>query len=157
MLFLNAEDLRALKLIERKARLEEMLRGGKAPFRYVEHFVAAGDAVLNSACRMDLEGIVSKRLDAPYRSGRGEAWVKSKCRQGHEVVIGGWTTTGDAFRSLLAGVYHGGALRYVGRIGTGFGRKTGDMLLSRLRKLEVTKSPFVGKGAPAPAAMRRRM
>jgi ATP-dependent DNA ligase len=60
--------------------------------------------VLLSACRMDLEGIVSKRLDAPYRSGRGETWTKSKCRAGHEVVIGGYTTTDGAFRSLIAGV-----------------------------------------------------
>jgi bifunctional non-homologous end joining protein LigD len=62
--------------------------------RYVDHFITAGDAVLQSACRMDLEGIISKRLDAPYRSGRGETWAKSKCRAGHEVVIGGYTTTG---------------------------------------------------------------
>jgi bifunctional non-homologous end joining protein LigD len=67
---------------------------------------------------MDLEGIVSKRLDAPYRSGRSESWGKSKCRQGHEVVIGGWTTTGDAFRSLIAGINRDGELVHVGRIET---------------------------------------
>ena len=78
----------------------------KAPanIRYVEHFGDAGAAVLQSACRMNLEGVVSKKTGAPYRSGRSDNWVKSKCRQGHEVVIGGWTTTGDAFRSLIAGV-----------------------------------------------------
>ena len=79
--------------------------------------------MLQSACRMSLEGIVSKRLDAPYRSGRGDSWVKSKCRAGHEVVIGGWTSEGERFRSLLVGVHRGTArtrLVHVGRVGTGF-------------------------------------
>ncbi len=99
LLFAEGEDLRALPLRERKARLEALLDGlkGKHPaLRYVEHFETAGDAVLQSACRMSLEGIVSKQLDAPYRSGRGGTWLKSKCRAGHEVVIGGWTTTGQS-------------------------------------------------------------
>ena len=61
--------------------------------RYVDHLAGAGDAVLQSACRMHLEGIISKRLSAPYRSGRTESWTKSKCRAGHEVVIGGWSGT----------------------------------------------------------------
>ena len=73
---------------------------------------------------MDLEGIVSKQLDAPYQSGRSESWGKSKCRQGHEVVIGGWTTTGENFRSLICGVNRDGELVHVGRVGTGFGRDT---------------------------------
>ena len=60
--------------------------------RFVEHFESGGDAVLASACRMHLEGIISKRLDAPYRSGRSETWTKAKCRGGQEVVIAGWTS-----------------------------------------------------------------
>ena len=67
-----------------------------------------------SACRMSLEGVVSKRLDAPYRSGRGDTWPKTKCRAGHEVVIGGWTVREGQLRSLLAGVHRGGRLSYVG-------------------------------------------
>ena len=59
---------------------------------------------------MSLEGIVSKRLDAPYRAGHGDAWTKAKCRAGHEVVIGGWTTTGTQFRSLIVGVFKAGKL-----------------------------------------------
>ena len=120
--------------------------------RYVDHFVTAGDAVLQSACRMDLEGIVSKRLDASYQSGRSETWAKSKCRQGHEVVIGGWTTTGEAFRSLIAGVNRDGELVHVGRIGTGYGRAVIDKLLPRLKALETDENPFHGKGAPKKAA-----
>ena len=89
LLFERDEDLRPLPLSERKTRLQASMEGTPANLRFVEHFVTAGDAVLQSACRMDLEGIVSKRLDAPYRSGRLETWAKSKCRAGHEVVIGG--------------------------------------------------------------------
>ncbi len=151
-LFAGAEDLRPLPLTERKQRLKRALAKAAANIRYVDHFVAAGDAVLQSACRMDLEGIVSKRLDAPYRSGRSETWAKSKCRAGHEVVIGGWTTTGAAFRSLIAGVYRDGDLAHVGRIGTGFGRDTVERIMPRLKALEVDASPFAGKGAPRKAA-----
>jgi len=152
LLFDATDDLRDLPLTDRKARLKALLEGATATLRYVDHFVTAGDAVLLSACRMDLEGIISKRLDAPYRSGRSDSWVKSKCRQGHEVVIGGWTTTGEAFRSLLAGVYRGDHLVHVGRIGTGFGRDKVARLMPKLRALETDKSPFGGKGAPRAAA-----
>ena len=148
LLFADGEDLRALPLGERKARLKAELEGAGARLRYVDHFATGGDAVLKSACRMDLEGIVSKRLDAPYQSGRGETWLKSKCRQGHEVVIGGWTTTGEAFRSLIAGVYRDGRLIHVGRVGTGFGRETVKRLLPRLKALASDLSPFAGAGAP---------
>ena len=151
-MFEGDADLRALPLSERKQRLRETLSGAPVNIRYVDHFVTAGDAVLSSACRMDLEGIVSKRLDAPYQSGRGDSWGKSKCRQGHEVVIGGWTTTGDAFRSLIAGVHRDGELVHVGRIGTGFGRAVVDRILPRLRALETKPSPVHGKGAPKAAA-----
>jgi len=146
--FAGGKDLRALPLSERKAGLKDFIGPDSNTIRYVEHFVTAGDAVLQSACRMELEGIISKRLDAPYQSGRTDAWVKSKCRQGHEVVIGGWTTTGDAFRSLIAGVYRDGQLVHVGRIGTGFGRATVDRILPKLQALETAKSPFAGALAP---------
>ncbi len=147
-MFDGATDLRDLPLTERKSRLKAKMAKAPAILRYVEHFVVAGDAVLQSACRMDLEGIVSKRLDAPYRSGRGDSWAKSKCRHGHEVVIGGWTMRGDAFRSLIAGVYRDGQLAHVGRIGTGFGQAKVAALLPKLRAIETDTNPFSGKGAP---------
>src|SRR5580698_8945562 len=96
-LFDQGEDLRQRPLSERKARLKAMLGKLRGPaaqrIRYVEDFETGGDAVLRSACKMSLEGIVSKRIDAPYRSGRADSWTKAKCRAGHEVVIGGWSTT----------------------------------------------------------------
>jgi bifunctional non-homologous end joining protein LigD len=111
LLFENGDDLRDQSLRDRKARLKAMFAGfGRARaaiLRYADHFESAGDAVLSSACRMSLEGIVSKPLDAPYVSGRGGGWLKSKCRAGQEVVIGGWTSEGSRFRSLLVGVRRG--------------------------------------------------
>src|SRR5512140_3966620 len=122
LLFIGGEDLRGLPLRDRKARLKAQFAKSKLPrtLRYVDHFETAGDAVLRSACLMHLEGIVSKRLDAPYTAGRGTDWTKAKCRGGHEVVIGGWTSEGGRLRSLLAGVHRGKRLVYIGRIGTGF-------------------------------------
>jgi bifunctional non-homologous end joining protein LigD len=151
LLFDGLEDLRDLPLSQRKDRLAARVDGAGPTLRYVDHFITAGDAVLLSACRMDLEGIVSKRLDAPYRSGRGETWTKSKCRAGHEVVIGGYTTTNGAFRSLIAGVNRDGKLLHIGRIGTGFGREKVAVILPRLKALEISKSPFEGKEGPSRA------
>ena len=144
-MFAGDEDLRPLPLSDRKARLKASLEGAPANIRLVDHFTLAGDAVLQSACRMDLEGIVSKRLDAPYQSGRAATWTKAKCRAGHEVVVGGYTTTGGAFRSLIAGVHRGGKLVHVGRIGTGFGRKTVEAILPKLKALQTDRSPFADK------------
>lgn len=138
----GGEDLRPLPLAERKARLQALIGEGTARLRYVEHFTQAGEAVLSSACRMDLEGIISKDLDSPYESGRSTTWTKSKCRAGHEVVIGGWTQTGSAFRSLIAGVFKDGKLVHVGRIGAGFGKDKVARMLPKLKALEIDKSPF---------------
>jgi bifunctional non-homologous end joining protein LigD len=152
LLFVDHEDLRGLPLLDRKARLRALLdrhHDKKHPLiRYVEHFETGGDAVLQSACRMSLEGIVSKRLNAPYRSGRGASWTKTKCRAGHEVVIGGWSETNGRFRSLLVGVNRGEHLIYVGRVGTGYGQQTVSRILPRIKAQEAKESPFGGKNAP---------
>jgi bifunctional non-homologous end joining protein LigD len=102
-------DLRPQPLSDRKARLQTLLAdhgsGDAARIRFVKHLETGGDAVLKSACRLALEGIVSKRLDSPYRSGRTDSWTKAKCRAGHEVVGGGWTTTnGNSALCWLASI-----------------------------------------------------
>ena len=150
LLFVEGEDLRRLTLRERKAALKTLLdeRDDLPLVRYVEHFETAGDAVLQSACRMNLEGIISKRLDATYRSGRTGDWTKSKCRAGHEVVIGGYTQEGGHFRSLIVGVHRGDQLVHVGRVGTGFGRDKVQRLVPRLKALTTQDSPFTGANAP---------
>ncbi len=143
LLFSEGRNLQPQSLERRKAALKALMGEGRGDrIRFVDHFEAAGDAVLKSACSMELEGVVSKRLDAPYQSGRSESWTKAKCRAGHEVVLGGWTTTGEAFRSLIAGVYRDGKLIPVGRIGTGFGRGKVETLLPKLKAHAAETSPF---------------
>ncbi len=151
LLFAEGLDLRGLPLAERKDALRTLLaatQSKRQTLRYVDHFETGGDAVLQSACKMHLEGIVSKQLDAPYRSGRGNSWVKAKCRAGHEVVIGGWTQEGKKLRSLLAGVHRGEKLVYVGRVGTGFSEKVMRELLPRFKAVESKQSPFDKAGSP---------
>ena len=150
MLFAERADLRELRLLERKGHLKTYLEehADGVILRYVEHFETGGDALLKSACKLSLEGIVSKAVDAPYVSGRSDTWTKSKCRAGHEVVIGGWSTTEGKFRSLLVGVNRGSHFVYVGRVGTGYSASKIEALLPRLKAVTAAKSPFTGVGAP---------
>jgi bifunctional non-homologous end joining protein LigD len=151
LLFAGREDLRTLPLAERKGRLKALLESADAsdPLRYLEHLESDARSVFASACKMGFEGIVSKQLNAPYRSGRTGSWTKAKCRAGQEVVIGGWTTEAGTVRSLLAGVYRNDKLAYVGRIGTGYGRRAAADLLPKLKRLTRATSPFTGDDAPA--------
>jgi bifunctional non-homologous end joining protein LigD len=151
LLFVDGTDIRGLPLGQRKQRLRQLLearKGNGKSIRYVEHFESGGDAILQSACKLALEGIVSKKLSAPYRSGRSEDWTKAKCRAGHEVVIGGWKTTNGKFRSLMAGVYRGDHLAYVGIVGTGFGQDKVRRIMPALKAAASNQSPFGGKNAP---------
>lgn len=152
LVFADGEDIRRVPLGERKARLKKLLeartKSKSKVIRYVEHFETGGDAILQSACKLSLEGIVSKKLDATYRSGRSENWTKAKCRAGHEVVLGGWKTTNGKFRSLMAGVYRGDHLAFVGMVGTGFGQDTVRRIMPALKAAASNKSPFGGKDAP---------
>ena len=153
LLFVQGEDIRQLPLSERKKRLKKFLGrlGGNAVIRYVDHVEADGESVLQSARELSLEGIVSKRSDSSYHSGRSGDWTKAKCRAGHEVVLGGWKTTGGKFRSLMAGVYRGGHLAFVGVIGTGFSQDVVKRLMPELKAAEATQSPFKGENAPRKA------
>ena len=148
LLHCDGEDLRGEPLRARKARLADLLEGAPSTIRYVEHFAADGAAVFASARDLGLEGIVSKRLDAPYRSGRTESWTKAKCRPAHEVVLGAWTDNGGKFRSLLGGVFRDGKLVYVGRIGTGFAAPVVKSLMPQLTAHARAKSAFDPKAAP---------
>jgi bifunctional non-homologous end joining protein LigD len=151
LLFDGAQDIRTQPLRERKARLEALLaRASERPrIRFVKHFSSGGEAVLNSACTMGLEGVVSKRLDAPYISERADSWLKSKCRGGQEVIAAARISEGaKAVRSLLAGVYREGRLVPVGRIGTGFSADKVELILPRLKAAETKTSPFAGGAVP---------
>jgi bifunctional non-homologous end joining protein LigD len=144
LLFLKGEDWRAAGLTTRKAELARLIARTKniPRLRYVEHFATDGATFLKSACRANLEGIISKRLDAPYRAGRGDLWTKEKCRGGQEVVIGGWWGGLSKLRSILIGAYKGKEFVYLGRIGTGFNGENSGPLLAALKKLKQPKSPF---------------
>ena len=156
LLFHRGQDLRQQSLVARKRALKGLLETAygrdQTEIRYVEHFESGGEAVLKSACRMSLEGIVSKQAAAPYASGRSDSWTKAKCRAGHEVVIGGWTSNGSQFRSLMAGVYRGNHLVYVGNVGTGYKADKVASLMPKLRAAASKINPFGGRGAPGKKA-----
>ncbi|MDP3255121.1 MAG: DNA ligase D [Bosea sp. (in: a-proteobacteria)] len=148
-LHLDGQDLRADPLIARKGRLEDLLRGADeaGPLRYSEHFIEPGQTMLRHACRMGLEGVISKRADAPYRSGRGRDWVKSKCTLRQEFVIAGYVPSegsGRELGSILAAYHEDEALKPAGRVGTGFTRASAAALKQRLDTLRSEASPFEG-------------
>jgi bifunctional non-homologous end joining protein LigD len=145
-------DLRGEALEARKQALRKRVPAKAPVLRFLEHFPAPGGAVLASACRLSMEGIVSKRRDAPYVAGRGETWTKAKCRGRDEFVVGGFTRglRGNGLGALLAGAWRGGRLAYLGRIGTGFSADPAADLLRRLAKLQRRGSPFAG---PQPAKL----
>ncbi|HET9923855.1 MAG TPA: DNA ligase D [Methylomirabilota bacterium] len=154
LLFLDGRDLRLEPLLARKKELARLLEGRRGALRYSEHFDEPGQKVYERACRMALEGIVSKRKQAPYTAGRGQAWLKVKCVARQEFVIGGYTDPEGArveFGSLLLGVHEpDGRLVYAGRVGTGFSRATLAALGKRLRKLGQRGSPFAADGPRPP-------
>jgi bifunctional non-homologous end joining protein LigD len=149
LLFLNGRDFRNEKLSRRKQALEQLLTSKPlAHYRYVDHFAVEGETMLESACKSGLEGIVSKRIDAPYRSGRSDLWTKEKCRGGQEIVIGGWWGGPSKLRSLLVGAWRGDDFIYMGRIGTGFNSENSGPLLKALNRIKRAKSPFTAGEKP---------
>ena len=148
LMHLDGMDLRGAALAERKALLQPLLAEAPDTLRYSDHFAESGDMVLQHACRLSLEGIVSKLADSPYRAGRGKAWVKSKCSARQEFVIGGYvpsTVSPKLIGSLVLGVHQGGTLRHVGRVGTGFSAAVAADLFRRLEPMTRKTSPFDGK------------
>ncbi len=151
LLRLNGEKLEALPLEERKARLKKLVGARKTGrIRFSEHIEGSGNAFFAEACRAGLEGIVSKRRDQPHRPGRHGGWVKTKCVQRQEFVIGGFTDP-EGMRAglgaLLIGYYEGRRLAFSGKVGTGFTQKLALELRARLDRLEQKTCPFT----PPPA------
>jgi bifunctional non-homologous end joining protein LigD len=150
LLYRDGRDLRAAPLLERKALLQRLVaHRGKASIderiRYSEHWIGGAKKLLDEACKAGLEGIVAKRIDEPYRSGRGRSWLKIKCVRRQEFVIGGFTDPAGAragFGALLGVHDANGALRYAGKVGTGFDDQTLHDLHCLLRKHERPSMPF---------------
>ncbi len=141
----EGEDLRPLPLRERKARLRRALEFA-GPVRFNPHRNGRhGEELYREACRKGLEGVIAKRADSPYLGGRSRDWLKLKCHAEQELVIGGYTAPKGSrteFGALLVGYHEDGALRYAGKVGTGFGHDTLRGLGARLRELERDESPF---------------
>ena len=158
LLELDGKDLRKQPLAERKEKLRRLLGARPpAPLLYSDHIVGAGDKAFAHACELKLEGIISKKADAPYRSDRAKTWLKSKCGMEQEFVIIGWTPSDKPkrpFRSLLVAVNDEGELRYAGRVGSGFDDDTLDDLGAQLKRYERKKSP--AEGVPLEIARRAR-
>jgi bifunctional non-homologous end joining protein LigD len=149
LLHLNDESCGDEPTVERKARLAELLKNQKAdsPLSYSDHFVEPGEVMLAHACRMGLEGIISKRADVSYSSGRTPDWIKSKCTLRQEFIIIGYlpsAATGRGLRSILVAYQENGKLKYGGRVGTGFSQKSGDDLKRKLDRLKLKASPVPG-------------
>lgn len=156
--FYEGHDLRGLPLEERKALLAEVVSQAPAgeTVRYSDHIRGQGEHVADRACRLALEGIVAKRARAPYREGRSPAWVKVKCLDRQEFVVGGWTEPSGSrqgFGALLLGWYdEEGRLRYAGRVGTGFGTASLARIRQLLDEAAADRPPF----ADLPAGQRRK-
>ena len=156
LLHLDGRDLTMLPLTERKDKLKVLLAKSKqSVLRYSEHFAVDGAEMYKQACAKGLEGIVSKRADAPYVAGRQKTWIKVKCSLRQEFIIVGYSGAKSGERALGAlylGYRKDGALRYAGKAGTGFTMKSARELVERLRKIEsarpiLTRAETGGMGA----------
>jgi bifunctional non-homologous end joining protein LigD len=140
---IDGEDLSHLPTIERKGRLASLVGEGSPPtILYAEHIVGHGEKLFEAMCSAGQEGIISKRADAPYRSGRTKSWRKIKCTYRQEFVILGWSESdkkGRGFRALLLGVYEEGKLRYAGKVGTGFSNQVQHDLLERFERIAAAR------------------
>jgi bifunctional non-homologous end joining protein LigD len=147
ILFHSGYDLREAGLVERRALLAKVLsESASSQVLFSEEFVTGGSDILRSACSLGLEGIIGKRADAPYVSGRSLNWIKLKCIQRQEFVVVGYTESkgqGRGIGALLLGVYDAaGHLQYAGRVGTGFDNKTANTLKEKLSLLAADQTPL---------------
>lgn len=147
--YVAGHDLRSAPLHARRSVLKRLLAGSSSRrVRFSAAFEAAAQSVLASACKLGLEGVIAKRRSSTYRSSRSADWVKLKCSQRQEFVIGGYTTPQGGrtgFGALLLGVNDAqGELRYAGAVGTGFSERTLKDLESKLDASSRSTSPFAG-------------
>ncbi len=152
LMHLDGFDLRAAPLIERKRVLTELIREVGPPILYNDHMEEHGEAMFKNACALGLEGVISKRMDAPYRSGRGESWIKVKCVTRGTFIVVGFTPEG---KGLVAALHlarkEGRELVYVGKVGTGWSMEQSAKLRERLEKIEVDRPPVLVPGRPPKA------
>jgi bifunctional non-homologous end joining protein LigD len=151
VLYLDGYDTTGVPLRERKSLLKRAF-SFRDPLRFVQHRNKEGEAFFQEACRKGWEGIIAKDASAAYVHGRSKKWLKFKCVNRQELVIGGYTEPhGEriGFGALLVGYYDGHELVYAGKVGTGFDDETLRRLKKRLTSLERDRSPFAGDDLPA--------
>ena len=151
VLYLNGADTTKLPLLQRKELLAELLTNNAPKAKaqricFSEHFTVTDDSFFQNVCSLQLEGVVSKRADAPYHVGRSKIWLKTKCQKRQEFVIAGFTlpSTGAlGVGALLLGYYDDGKLEYSGRVGTGFTNASSRQIRTMLDKLRQKDNPYV--------------
>ncbi|CAN5801229.1 hypothetical protein BH09MYX1_BH09MYX1_52310 [soil metagenome] len=146
LLYASGKDTRAIPIEQRKEALASVV-SKDGLIRYSDHLEASGERVLARACKLGLEGIVSKRRGSSYAAGRGGDWQKTKCGARQEMIIGGFTDPKGGrsrFGALLVGTrdHRGGPLRYAGKVGTGFDDRTLEALWKKLTPLRKADTPF---------------
>jgi bifunctional non-homologous end joining protein LigD len=145
-LHLDGNDITGVPLETRKKILNRLIQNPHPSIRFSDSIQGSGPDVIDKACHLHLEGVVSKRRGSLYRPGRGMDWLKIKCEKREEFVIGGFTKPGGGrahFGALLVGTHdHAGNLVYAGGVGTGFNGETLSSLHHRMKKLVQTRSPF---------------
>ncbi|MGW8466107.1 DNA ligase D [Pseudomonas sp. CLCA07] len=147
--YLNGVDLREVPVEERRGALSTVLKFNQDPLlRFSDSFDEAPEALLNSACQMQMEGLIGKRLGSPYVSRRSSDWIKLKCKHRQEFVVVGYTDpkgSRNAFGALLLGLHDrdSGQLRYVGKVGTGFNETTLKRIYEQLKPLQAKKPSVV--------------
>ena len=145
ILYADGYDVTAVDLIGRKTVLQAAVTFA-SPVRFLTHRDTEGEAFYREACQQGLEGLIAKRRDSAYEHGRSPDWLKFKCINEQEMVIGGFTDPAGSrigFGALLLGYYEGGKLRYAGKVGTGFDTATLLRLHRRLQAREAKRSPFI--------------
>ena len=144
LLELGGEDLAKLSNIERKERLDALLATAEPPIHVADHVIGAGEKLYEAMCKAGQEGIIAKKIDAPYRHARSKAWVKVKCTRRQEFVIVGWKASkakGRPFASLLMAQHEDGELVYKSNVGTGFSHDDMEELASKMKRLERKTPP----------------
>lgn len=144
VLYVDQYDVTQLELIDRKTILQHML-AYKIPLLYTEHILKDGLPYFKLACKRDWEGLIAKNIHSTYQHKRSHDWLKFKCINQQEFVIGGYTDPQGSrinFGALLLGYYKNGKLEYAGKVGTGFDTDMLELLGKKLFKLEQKKSPF---------------
>lgn len=147
LIYIDGYNIEHFPLFARKTILEKLLDYNKILI-LTKPLVGNAIKLFQKACKLNWEGIMAKDKNSIYQNKRSKSWLKFKCHQGQELVIGGYTQSKSeihdkSFGALLVGYYKDGELQYAGKVGTGFSFQTISELGARLQKLEIKKCPFV--------------